>query len=92
MSLGNDKEQQEHAVTLVSRKNLKITGVLQIISFDDASVALSTVCGELDIDGASLNIDALDLDRGCASVSGEVFGINYISERPKKKKRLWGAE
>lgn len=92
MNIGIDKERQEHAITLVSRNNLKITGVLQIISFDDSSVAFSTVCGELDIDGTALNIDALDLDRGYATVSGEVFGINYISERPKKKKRLWGAE
>lgn len=92
MNMSIDKERQDHSVTLVSRNNLKITGVLQIISFDDSSVVLSTVCGELDIDGTSLNIDALDLDRGCASVSGDVFGINYISERPKKKKRLWGAE
>lgn len=92
MNMSIDKERQEHSLTLISRNNLKITGVLQIISFDDSSVALSTVCGELDIDGTALNIDALDLDRGCAAVSGEVFGINYISERPKKRKRLWGTE
>ena len=92
MNSSYDKDQNEHSITLVSRRELKITGVIQIISFDDASVALSTVCGELDIDGSGLNIDALDLDRKYAAVSGEIIGINYISDHPKKKRRFWGGE
>ncbi len=81
-------DQKVHSLTLIDRKDLKITGVTQIISFDDATVNLLTDRGELEIDGSSLNIDALDLDRGYAAVSGEISGINYIAERVKKK-RFW---
>lgn len=86
------KECAEHSLSLNARKELKISGVEQVVSFDDASVDLLTSCGEMEIDGTSLNIDALDLERGFASISGEISGINYIAERVKKKKRFWGGE
>lgn len=86
------KECPEHSISLNARKELKITGVTQVVSFDDASVDLLTTCGEIEIDGTSLNIDALDLERGYSSISGEISGINYITERVKKKKRFWSGE
>lgn len=92
MNSNHQKDQNEHSLTMISRRELQISGVTQIISFDDALVALSTVCGELDVDGSGLNIDALDLDRKYAAVSGEIIGINYISDRPKKRRKFRGGE
>ena len=90
MNSNTEKDRTEHILTLTSRKELKISGVRQILNFDDTSVAFVTSDGELDIDGEGLNIDVLDLDRGVASVTGNISGINYISDRPIKKRKLWG--
>lgn len=90
MNSNTEKDRTEHILTLTSRKELKISGVRQILNFDDTSVAFVTSDGELDIDGEGLNIDVLDLDRGVASVTGNISGMNYISDRPIKKRKLWG--
>ncbi len=86
------KDKSAHSVSLTARRDLKITGVLQVISFDDLAVELSTSAGEVDIEGTALNIDALDLDRGYIAISGEVSGINYVSDKPMKKKHFWSRE
>lgn len=86
----NNKPQSEHSIELIARKSLKVSGVDQIISFDENSVILSSSLGELEISGYDLSVDALDLDRGFASVSGEICGINYLDEGMKKKTRFWG--
>lgn len=90
MAFENEKNNIEHSLALVGRKDLKIHGVNQILSFDDISVVLSSTQGEIEIIGSALNVDALDLEKGYASISGEISGINYIDEMPKKKKRFWG--
>lgn len=87
-----DKNTVEHTLTLVSRKTLKLNGVKQILSFDDLTVMFSTVCGEMEVVGEKLSVDMLDLDNGLASVSGSISGLNYISERPKKKRWFRGYE
>ena len=88
MNSNNDRECAEHDLTLISRKELKITGVRQILNFDDTTVAFITSAGELEIDGESLNIDVLDLNRGVASVTGTITGMNYISDQPNKKSKF----
>lgn len=81
-----DKNCTEQTLTVVARKILKINGVKQILSFDDLSILLSTLCGDMEVVGESLSVDLLDLDNGLAEVSGTINGINYFSERPKKKR------
>lgn len=87
-----DKNTAEHTLTLVSRKTLKLNGVKQILSFDDLTVLFSTACGEMEVVGEALSVDMLDLDNGLASVSGTISGLNYITERPKKKHWFRGYE
>ena len=82
----------DHALTLISRKLLKLNGVKQILSFDDLTVMFDTTCGEMEIIGESLSVDLLDLDNGLAAVSGTINGMNYISERSKKKRWFRGYE
>lgn len=78
----------EHNLSLVSRKELKITGVRQILNFDDTTVAFITSAGELEIEGESLNIDSLDLNRGVASVTGNIIVMSYINDRQTKKRKF----
>ena len=79
-------------MNIQSRKMLKINGVIQVMNFDNSSILFNTVCGELEIGGSDLSIDLLDLENGLASVIGKIDGINYISERPKKKRWFRGYE
>jgi sporulation protein YabP len=90
MSSNFESNKDEHSLELKSRKALNINGVQSVIAFDENEVSLITNCGEMEIDGNSLKVEVLDIDRGRVSISGEICGINYISDHPKKKKRHRG--
>ncbi len=85
-----DVTKDEHSVELKCRKTMNISGVQSVISFDEYEVSLITTCGEMQINGNSLKVETLDVDRGLVTISGEICGINYISDHPKKKKRFRG--
>lgn len=89
MSFEIDKKFSEHSLSLTSRKELKITGITQIISFDNSYVLLSTVMGEIEIIGKELKVDALDLDACYSLIRGDICGINYIDDSQKKKRCFW---
>lgn len=86
MPIDNEKKKEEHFLSLSARKELKITGICRVISFDDSYVLLNSSMGDIDVSGRDLKIDALDLDSGLALISGEISGINYIDDYPKKKR------
>lgn len=82
--------QAVHDIVLKSRKTMSITGVKEVISFDEQAVNLRTVCGEMAIEGAGLHIGVLDMDRGVVSLEGTVDGIWYPQTDGTEKKGLLG--
>ena len=75
----------DHSINILSRKKVKITGVTQLISFDEFSVLLSTICGNVEIDGEELHVETLDLEHGIAVLNGSINGIGYFADKRKKK-------
>lgn len=72
------------------RKHLDVNGVIDVIRFDDVSVVLQTVCGELTVEGNGLKMSVLDKDKGIVSLDGQVDSIYYSEETNETKKRLFG--
>ena len=60
----NSIENKEHLITLRNRKVLAVNGVYEVVSFDESSVVMKTVCGELVIEGDGLHISELDTSNG----------------------------
>ena len=54
--------QQPHRLTLDSRSRLSITGVLEVESFDDTEILLTSTRGPMSIRGQGLHED--DIPRG----------------------------
>ncbi len=73
----------KHTVAMTECKELIITGVTDVINFDDTSVILSTSCGILSIDGRELHILNLNVDTGDVSVTGEISGMIYPQSAKK---------
>lgn len=67
----------KHTIMLSGREELKVSGVNDVINFDETCIVLETVAGILSIDGQNLHIVNLNVDSGDVSVSGEVNGIIY---------------
>ncbi len=73
-----------HRLELDSRRSLSITGVTDIDSFDEQTVALFTDVGELIIRGSGLHIGRIDVDSGELSLDGEIDSLEYTDNTAAK--------
>ena len=73
----------DHEITLSNRKKMSLTGVTDVISFNDDRVDLKTNMGTLVIKGKGLNINKLNTDSGNLDVTGEVQLLEYVNRRDK---------
>ena len=74
-----------HGITLSERKNIIITGVKKIDSFDDAEFDLETSMGDLIIKGEELEIIKLDTYQGNVSIKGKIDSLVYTENGKKNK-------
>ncbi len=79
-----------HKILLCDRKTLTMSGIVDVISFDDTEVSLKTLCGELIIEGEELHISVLDTSRGEVEVDGHVQSLNYYDTSVGEKKSRFG--
>lgn len=73
-----------HKLTLDERKRLTMTGVTEVLRFDEDYVLLTTTLGRLEIQGEELSVKNLSLDGGLFSVEGEISGLFYTQSREKQ--------
>ena len=86
------EQEKKHAISLLARKTVSISGVTQVESFDDRTVQLVTDCGELTLEGDGLQVGTLDIATGRVEVQGSVSGLFYSDGGTVKKgrRRLFG--
>lgn len=75
------QEQMPHSLTLRERRTLTMTGVTEVVSFDDTSVLLRTELGDLAIHGQELRLKNLSLEGGQVQVDGTVSALIYEEPR-----------
>lgn len=66
-----------HSVTINERKNIIITGVKKIESFDEEEFLMETSMGSLTLKGEGLEIIKLDTYQGNVSIKGKANSITY---------------
>lgn len=72
------KEQTEHSISLVQRKNLSVTGVESVISFSEVKILLTLLNGErLQILGIGLKISGFSKSSGTFTAEGEIATLTY---------------
>ena len=71
-----------HRLSLNERKELSMTGVTEVVSFDDTAVVLRTQLGTLRIHGQQLQLKTLSLEGGQVAVDGNISALIY--EEPKQ--------
>lgn len=73
--------QQFHRLTLSDRKKLTLTGVTEVVSFDEDTVVLNTGLGTLVIQGSGLQLKELSPSGGQVAVEGTVSVLSYQEPR-----------
>ena len=84
------EEQFPHKLTLNERKSLTMSGVTEVVSFEETAVVLKTSLGLLTVQGQELKLKTLSLEGGQMEVDGEVSALIY--EQPRTDgfwQRLW---
>lgn len=85
------EQQLPHKLTLDERRKLTMTGVTEVVSFDDTAVILHTSLGTLIVQGQELQLKTLTLEGGNVAVEGHIAGLAY--EEPRRsgwRSRLFG--
>ena len=70
---------------LENRGKLSISGVLDVLSFDDQVVMVETELGLLTVKGENLRINKLSLDTTEVIVDGEICNLGYSEKETSKK-------
>ena len=70
-----------HVVKMIERKNIMISGIKKIISFDDKQFLLESVMGNIVIKGSSLEMIKLDTIDGNVSIKGTIDSLMYVDDK-----------
>ena len=82
-----DKEiiTSSHSISITERKNISISGVKKIDSFDNEEFLMDTVMGYLIIKGEELEIVKLDTFQGNVVIKGKLNSLAYTDSLKKKE-------
>ena len=84
------EERLPHKLTVNERKQLTMTGVAEVVSFDETAVVLQTSLGTLTVQGQGLKLKTLSPEGGQVAVDGQLSALIY--EEPRDGgfwQRLW---
>ena len=82
--------QLPHELSLKERRELTMTGVTEVVSFEETTVVLHTALGTLVVQGRDLKLKTLSTDGGQVAVDGEVSALIYEEPRLSGWRRLLG--
>ncbi len=83
-----DKEKDfgniNHSVSIIERKNVLITGVKKVDSFDNEEFLIETIMGYLALKGENLELVKLDTLQGSVTIKGLINCMDYFEDNNKK--------
>ena len=67
-------------VIIEGRKKLNISGVRDVISFDDETILLDTALGKMTVKGEEIHISNFNTETGVLSAEGQIHAVVYMSD------------
>lgn len=87
MERDNQIREFNHVFNLIERKNVSITGVKKIESFDSEEFLIDSNMGTIVLKGEGLELIKLDTKEGVVTIKGTINSLNYIDENILKKNK-----
>jgi len=75
-----DNIRLEHKIIIDERKNLIISGVKEVKSFDDETVLLDSIMGKITVKGEKLHIISFNTETGDLTAEGKIHAVVYMSD------------
>lgn len=79
----NVSNKMAHNLVLQGRKDLSVSGVLEVISFDEDIVVIKTSMGQLTIVGQDLRISKTNVQTGELVLDGKIEECSYCDTQNK---------
>ena len=83
-----DKILSAHQVIMENRKTLNITGVMQVVSYDEFKLVLKTDYGKLTISGRNLVAGEISTTGKSLQLTGDIDFLQYSRDKGKSEKGL----
>jgi sporulation protein YabP len=77
-------EDKKSNLILENRKKLVLTGVIEVISFNEVVIMLNTSLGSMTIKGEGLRMNKLDVQNGEVMIVGTINSCIYSGAEIKK--------
>ena len=74
-----------HEVHINNREEISLSGVREVLSFDEEYLVLDTDQGEVTIEGGSMRMETFDTDSGKVALRGRIDSLVYSTEKEKKR-------
>lgn len=74
-----------HKLELVNRAKGSVTGIQDVVSFDENQIILDTDMGLLTVRGKALRVSRLTLEKGEVDMEGEFESFSYSSNESHRK-------
>ena len=72
-----------HLITINERKNIILSGIKKLNSFDDSEFFVDSIMGSILIKGDNLELIKLDTFQGTLSIKGKINSVNYLDDSKK---------
>ncbi len=75
------KNQRKHSITVNDRGYISLTGIEEVLSFDENNIVMQSTMGQITLDGSTLNIVKLNLENGEVDIEGKLDAFYYMEQR-----------
>ncbi len=82
-------EENKSSVHLQDQKELSLTGVKEVLRFDETAAEFSTTVGLLQVTGDALHMERLDPDSGQVILTGRLISLYYPQDTSVEKGGLF---
>lgn len=79
-----ERKSQHHTFFMNNRKEVQLSGVTDVKSFDEQEIVLDTEMGTLLLRGSGLHMGRLTLEKGEIDITGKVDSIIYTERKGYK--------
>lgn len=81
---GNGIVFENSSVNISNRKTVCISGVKEVLLFDDETINLDSILGKISIKGENLRVTDFNEEIGELKANGTIHGVIYLSDSGEK--------
>ncbi len=86
MEESSSVSKKTHKISMINRANCGISGVNDVLAFDNHEILLETEQGILMMKGNELHVGRLSLDKGEIDIEGKIDSLTYSEQLKSEAK------